>query len=105
MSAEGRRPGNNSRCTSSTLLFPLLWLPSTQICGKSIWDAEEPTAVKTSCSLLTTDTISEPSVFVAIVTRSNQDVEDVERKKGKDQVEGATRVRLLDCAALGGEPN
>jgi len=34
--------------TSSTLLLPLLWLPSTQICGRSIWDPDDPTVLNTS---------------------------------------------------------
>lgn len=56
--------------TSSTLLLPLLWLPSTQICGRSIWEAEEPTAEKTSWSLLMTLTISVPIVWVPMMRSS-----------------------------------
>lgn len=51
---------SDTKYTSRTLLLPLLWLPSTHICGRSICDAEEPTAVKTSWSLLITETISRP---------------------------------------------
>jgi hypothetical protein len=68
------------KVTSSTLLFPLLWLPNTHIWGRSTCAAEDPTALKTSWSLLITDTTSKPRpvIFKLAVTegRGSGEVQD-----------------------------